>query len=202
MPNEPPKKKQTRRVGPPRAQHPPGLAVKAYNTQTLFQAGGTALSLTQEIHDGLYKAIKTHPTMETAAHSQGVSLRCLQNWIRRGSLPGADPRLVAFTAAFAAARAEVARENYEEYNRAIKDGEPALAAAIDKQICRRFPERDPGLIENAISGSAKRSDSLEELLLNPTARLLGLLQKTGWVRKEGWNHAGVITTAGEPKAGD
>lgn len=172
------------------APHPTGLARHAYHPRN---ASGS-LTLTPEIHAGLCDAIKTHPSLQTAAHSQGVSVRRVHDWVRRGSMPGAHPALAKFALEFAEASAAHARDKYREYNEALQEGEPAKAATILKYIDTRYPERNPDLVENAMSGKGKRSDNLEELLLNPTPRLLGLLQKTGWVRRE------VVTTTGEPKA--
>lgn len=186
-----------------KAPHPPGLPLNAYNARTQPNSiikRGRGLSLTPELHAGLCAAVKTHPSLQTCAHSQGISLRLLQEWMRRGSLPGADERLVAFTTEFAAARAQHAEDKQRECDALLQEGNAAAASVVQRYIDKRFPEENPNLIEHAISGKSKRSDNIEELLLNPTPRLLGLLQKTGWVRRTGWNHAGVIATTGEPKA--
>lgn len=167
------------------------------NGYGLTYGGGPSLTLTEAKAATICAAAKTHPSVKTAAHACGVPVRTLREWLRRGAMPGAHPTLSAFATDFMAAIAEHARTKFSEFESACRDGHPS-AGVLLKYIDRRFSDTDNDIVENAISGGAKRSDNIEDLLLNPTPRLRGLLAKTGWVRAEDWNHPGVVQTTGEP----
>ncbi len=140
--------------------------------------------LNAELSSKLCKAVREHPTLGTAAHSCGVSVKTLKSWLRRGSEPGANPILIKFALDFAAASAAEAKEAKTTYHKLVKEGSNQAATQL-KYMNFKWRDREIDDLEDILSGDGKKkSDDLEKLLLDPTPRLRGLLAKTGWERRD------------------
>ncbi len=152
-------------------------------------------SIPQELADRLVAAVHTHPTITTAAHACGVSIALLRNWIRRGSQADAPPELADFAGRFAAAHSEVAAKTLAQFKEQVAEGNKAAGHTL-KYMNQRFRDREAADVEDMITGSAKKTDSLEKLLLKPTPRLMAILDKCGWMSKPGFTHGASILAEG------
>lgn len=155
-------------------------------------------SITPQLADQLVEAVQVHPTMRTAAHSCGVPIKTLQDWVRRGGLPGADPKLAEFVDRFMKANADKARRVMADFEAQAAAGSTGAAQTL-KFMQVRWKDTEADDIEAMLASGAKKTDSLEQLLLHPTPRLRGILDKCGWMSKPGFNHDNVVETTGETK---
>lgn len=177
------------------AEHPRNLPARAYANTAARPGAGPPLNLTSALAEALVAAVGIYPSLTSAAHACGCSIQTVGHYVRRGSMPGAPPILAEFSKEYARAIADHGRDKLEQFERACKDGNPA-AGVLFKYIEKRFSDKEGVSVEGMLNGSGRRSDNLEELLRNPTPRLLGLLHRTGWRRPDDWNHPGVIPTEG------
>ncbi len=149
----------------------------------------------------LIEALPVHPTREMAAASIGVPHRVVENWIRRGSVPGAPDLLATFAWGYLRAEAKHAEDLYGRAMTALFSGDVAVCREYQAIIQRRWQGGPSADLLAAAAAGPKRTDDLRGALLHPSARLLAILAETGWVRDPGWSaRAPAQLTAGATAA--
>lgn len=152
---------------------------------------------TDAVSAAICAAIPAHPSIKAACHACGFSMGTVANWVRRGSLPGANPAMTRFALDFAAAVAAHGKERKAAFERLADEGSPGATQVLRYMRHRNMMDDSEADVETMLTSSSKKSDSLEQLLLHPTPRLLGLLARCGWSRPPDWSNSEHILTTGE-----
>ncbi len=136
----------------------------------------------------LIEAVATHPTLETACASEGLSVDTVNNWMRRGQQPGAPEVLYRFAMAMGQAEANHASTLYQEYLRFIRQGSYGASAArvLLELINKRWKIGTGAELLASAKQGPKRTDDLKAMLTYPSPRLRSLLRDTGWSRPDDW----------------
>lgn len=156
-------------------------------------------ALTTERALALIEAIGSYPNYKTACAACFVSDKTVMSWLRRGTMVDAAPMMADFAARFLKADADHAKSCYDEFRGQARAGN-GVAGQILKYMTSRWKLGDQEDIMAYTEQGKKKTDNLEALLKEPTARLAHLLKLTGWVRHPAWGteHWGkVINTTGE-----
>lgn len=148
--------------------------------------GELGTALTGQVAHDLCHALREHPTREMAAASCGVTQRVVENWLRRGQVPGAHPLLAQFAISYLAAEAAFASWIHGQWMTAMSEGNCQVAREYAAFSAKRWQAGSSQELMAIASAGPKRTDDLRAALLHPSARLLALLTETGWTRPADW----------------
>lgn len=156
---------------------------------------------TVEVCKALIQAVSKYPTLETVCGSQGKSVATVMNWVRRGQRADAPELHRRFAIAFVKADSDFAGWCHQRFLELVADKFGSRSAKILLEMMdRRWKLGEGSDVMAVIKQGAKRTDDLEAMLANPSARIRALLQKTGWVRASNWEpvvHQLPASTSGE-----
>lgn len=143
--------------------------------------------LTAEVGKALISAVAHYPTLETVCGSQGKSVQTVMNWVRRGHRVDAPEIYRRFAIAFVKADSEFAGWCHRQFLELVADKFGSRSAKILLEMMdRRWKLGEGSDVMAVLKQGAKRTDDLEALLMNPSPRIRGLLNKTGWTRPDSW----------------
>jgi hypothetical protein len=143
--------------------------------------------LTVEIGKALIGAVPRYPTLETVCHSQGKSVATVMNWVRRGQRADATELYRRFSAAFLKAESEFAGQCHMQFLELLHDKWGSRSAKILLEMMDRRWKLGVGSdVMAVVKQGPKRTDDLEAMFMQPTARVRALLTKCGWIRPENW----------------
>jgi hypothetical protein len=152
--------------------------------------------LTVALAKKICESLPLYPTRELACAACGIGIKTVENLVRRGQQAGADWLLKAFSSQFLLAEAEMAREQFEMYQKLLAQGDGRSAKIAMDYIDRRWKIGASSDVLGAVGDAAKRTDDLHAMLMHPTPRLRAILRETGWSRPADWHSEPKQLTAG------